>query len=85
MSLFHVHDSFVRENQLLEDAHKLKDIPGVIVHGRYDMVCPMEQAWALHQAWPEAELKVCQRSGHSAAEPEIVDALLRAVHKLTRT
>ena len=82
---YFMHDSFVRENQLLEDAHKLKDIPGVIVHGRYDLVCPMEQAWALHRAWPEAEFKVCQRSGHSAAEPEIVDALLRAVHKLTRT
>ena len=54
---YFMHDSFVRENQLLEDAHKLKDIPGVIVHGRYDLVCPMEQAWALHQAWPEAELQ----------------------------
>ena len=82
---YFMHGSFVRENQLLEDAHKLKNIPGVIVHGRYDLVCPMEQAWALHQAWPEAELRVCARSGHSAAEPEIVDALLRAVHKLTRT
>ena len=82
---YFMHDSFVRENQLLEDAHKLKDIPGVIVHGRYDLVCPMEQAWALHRAWPEAELQICARSGHSAAEPEIVDALVRAVQKLTCT
>lgn len=81
---YFMHDSFLRENQLLEDAHKLKGIPGVIVHGRYDMVCPIEQAHALHQAWPEAEFVVCPRSGHSAAEPEIVDALVRAVQKLTR-
>lgn len=79
---YFMHDSFLRENQLLEDAHRLKGIPGVIVHGRYDMVCPIEQAHALHQAWPEAEFVVCARSGHSAAEPEIVDALVRAVQKL---
>lgn len=81
---YFMHDSFLRENQLLEDAHRLRDIPGVIVHGRYDVVCPIEQAWALHLAWPEAEFVVCPRSGHSAGEPEIVDALVRAVQKLTR-
>lgn len=82
---YFMHDSFLRENQLLEDAHRLRDIPGVIVHGRYDMVCPIEQAFALHEAWPEAEFVVCPTSGHSAAEPEIVDALVRAVQKLTQT
>ena len=82
---YFMHDSFLRKNQLLEDAHRLRDIPGIIVHGRYDVVCPIEQAWALHRAWPGAELVVCPASGHSAAEPEIVDALVRAVQKLTRT
>lgn len=81
---YFMHDSFLRENQLLEEAHRLKDIPGVIVHGRYDVVCPVEQAFALHRAWPGAEFVVCPRSGHSAAEPEIVDALVRAVQRLTR-
>lgn len=78
---YFMQDSFLRDNQLLEDAHKLKDIPGVIVHGRYDMVCPIEQAWALHRAWPEARLEVASRSGHSAAEPEIIDALVRATRE----
>ena len=59
--------------------------PAIIVHGRYDMVCPIEQAFALHRAWPEAEFVACPRSGHSAAEPEIVDALVHAVQKLTQT
>ena len=71
-------DSFLRNNQLLDDASKLTGIPGVIIHGRYDVVCPIEQAYALHQAWPDAEFMVAPTSGHSATEPEIVDALVGA-------
>jgi len=74
-------DSFLRKEQLLKDAYKLENIPGVIVHGRYDVVCPIEQAFALHQAWPSAEFIIAQQSGHSATEPEIVDALIRATQK----
>lgn len=74
-------DSFLRKEQLLKDAYKLENIPGVIVHGRYDVVCPIEQAFALHQAWPSAEFIIAQRSGHSATEPEIVDVLIRATQK----
>jgi proline iminopeptidase len=72
---------FERENQLLEDAQKIRHIPGVIVQGRYDVVCPMETAWALHRAWPEAEMFVAQTSGHSAFEPEIVHHLIAATDK----
>ena len=71
-------NSFLAEDQILRDAHKLKDIPGIIVQGRYDVICPMESAWSLHQAWPEAELHVVADAGHSATEPGIVDALIRA-------
>ena len=80
---YFMHDSFLRDNQVLDDAHRLNGIPGVIVHGRYDVVCPVEQAWALHRAWPEAEFRVAPRSGHSAAEPEIIDALVRATRKFS--
>jgi proline iminopeptidase len=73
---------FERESQLLEDAHRIRHIPGVIVQGRYDVVCPMETAWALHRAWPEAELYVAQTSGHSAFEPEIVHHLIAATDRL---
>jgi proline iminopeptidase len=72
---------FEREEQLLEDAPKIRHIPGVIVQGRYDVVCPMETAWALHRAWPEAEMFVAQTSGHSAFEPEIVHHLIAATDK----
>jgi proline iminopeptidase len=66
------------ENQLLRDAHRIKDIPGVIVHGRYDVVCPIANAWELHKAWPKAKLEISPASGHSAFEAENVDALVRA-------
>jgi proline iminopeptidase len=75
---YFVHDAFLRPNQLLQEAHRLAGIPGVIVHGRYDVICPVENAWQLHQAWPSSELSIQPASGHSAAEPEISAALVRA-------
>jgi proline iminopeptidase len=72
------HDSFLEPEQILRDADRLKGIPGVIVHGRYDVVCPIESAWQLHQRWPRAELKIIPDAGHSASEPGTVDALIQA-------
>ena len=48
------------------------------MHGRYDVVCPVEQAWALHEAWPQARLQIIPAAGHSATEEGIVDALVTA-------
>lgn len=75
---YFVHDSFLAPDQILRDASRLAPIPGVIVHGRYDIVCPLESAWALHRAWPEASLQILPEAGHSAAEPTTIDALVRA-------
>jgi proline iminopeptidase len=61
----------------LENASRLKDIPTRIVHGRYDVVCPVENAWELKKVLPHAELEIAPRSGHTAFEPEIVEALCR--------
>lgn len=69
---------FEVEDQLLRDAHRLHGIPGVIVHGRYDVVCPLANAWDLHKAWPQARLEISPSSGHSGFETENVDALVRA-------
>ncbi|HRN62287.1 MAG TPA: prolyl aminopeptidase, partial [Luteimonas sp.] len=66
------------DDQLLRDAYRIAGIPGVIVHGRYDVVCPVQNAWDLHQVWPKAELVITPASGHSAFEAENVDALVRA-------
>ena len=51
------------EDQLLRDAHRLHGIPGVIVHGRYDVVCPVQNAWDLHKAWPESRLVISPSVG----------------------
>lgn len=69
---------FERENWLLENAHVLKDIPGWIVQGRFDVVTPMESAWKLKSAWPTARFEVVWDAGHASTEPGIVDALVRA-------
>lgn len=76
---YFVNDSFLESDQILENAQVLAEIPGIIVHGRYDMVCPLDNAADLHQRWPRAELQVMREAGHSALEPAIVDALMRAV------
>ncbi len=63
---------------LLENVDKIRHLPCVIVQGRYDVVCPMESAWALHRAWPSAQLKVVADAGHSAHEPGNVHELVLA-------
>ena len=75
---YFMNDSFLQTDQILKNVSRLKKIPGVIVHGRYDVVCPLEQAWLLHQVWPQSRLQVIQDAGHSATEPGIVDALVTA-------
>lgn len=72
---------FERENLLLENIDRIRHLPGVIVQGRYDVVCPMKSAWELHQAWQEAELIVIPDAGHSVSEPGIKDALIQATDR----
>ena len=74
---------FSTENQLLENIERIRHLPGVIVQGRYDVVCPMITAWELHQAWPEAEFIVIPDAGHSVSEPGIKDALIQASDRFT--
>jgi proline iminopeptidase len=81
---YFVQDSFLAPNQILRDAHRLHTIPGVIVHGRYDIVCPLESAWDLHKAWPRAEFKIIPNAGHAASEKGITDALMRAAEDMAQ-
>lgn len=78
---FFVHAGWLEEGQLIRDAHRLSEIPGVIVHGRYDMPCPAKYAWALHKAWPQAEFHLIEGAGHAYSEPGILDRLIRATDK----
>ena len=72
---------FEVDGQILRDIDSIRHIPGVIVQGRYDVVCPMRSAWDLHKAWPESELHIIANAGHSANEVGIVDQLVRATDK----
>lgn len=69
---------FEQDDQLLRNVDRIRHIPGVIVQGRYDVVCPPITAWELHRAWPEAKFVMVQKAGHSALEPGIVSALIEA-------
>jgi proline iminopeptidase len=72
---------FKCDGQLLEEAPKLKGIPGVIVQGRYDVVCPAFSAWDLHKKWPEGDLKIIPDAGHSMKEPGILSELVIAADR----
>ena len=69
---------FKTDNYLLENVERIRNIPAVIVHGRYDIVCPVMNAWDLHHAWPEATLKIIPDAGHAATEVGIAAALVEA-------
>ncbi|BBD80143.1 prolyl aminopeptidase [Aerosticca soli] len=72
---------FAHDDQLLRNVDRIRHIPAVIVHGRYDVVCPLRNAWDLHRAWPEAELRIVQDAGHAAFEPGIAHELIEATDR----
>ncbi len=72
---------FGDEGGLLERAHRLKGIPGTLIHGRHDVVTPLENAWLLHKKWPDSEMQIIEGAGHSTAEPAIERALMQATHR----
>lgn len=79
---YFIHKGFLEtDDQLLRDAGRIRRIPGVIVQGRYDVVCPMESAWALHRAWPEADLVITPDSGHSAFDAPNARTLIAATDR----
>lgn len=82
---YFLNGGFIAANQILDNMEAIAEIPGRIVHGRYDMVCPLDNALSLHQRWPASELHIVRDAGHSASEPGTVDALIRATHDIART
>jgi proline iminopeptidase len=76
---YFIHGGFFEgDRHLLDHVDSIRHLPAVIVQGRYDVVCPMQTAWELHRAWPEAEFTLVDDAGHSATEPGITHALLDA-------
>jgi proline iminopeptidase len=82
---YFVNRGFLRpDDQLLRDVRKIRRIPGVIVQGRYDVVCPIRSAWDLHRAWPEAKLVIVPNAGHSMTEPAIRSALIDETERFAK-
>jgi proline iminopeptidase len=75
---------FASDGELLSRAHELAGIPGIIVHGRYDVCTPLRNAWDLKRAWPEAQLRIVPDAGHAMTEPGIIRELVRATRRFAR-
>jgi proline iminopeptidase len=79
---YFVNDAFIDgARDLVKNVGKIRHVPAVIVQGRYDVVCPMETAWELHRAWPEADFRLVQDAGHSAGEPGNTHELVTATDR----
>jgi proline iminopeptidase len=79
---YFINRGFLRsDDQLLAGVDRMRHIPGVIVQGRYDVVCPMRSAWDLHRAWPEADLRIVAKAGHSAFESDTTRELVSATDR----
>lgn len=81
---YSINQCFIQDEPLLKHIEKIRHIPTKIIHGRLDMVCPLEQAWRLKVHWPEADLAVIEMAGHVASEPKIIDALVRATNEFAK-
>jgi proline iminopeptidase len=79
------HQAFLRPNQLLDEMARIRHLPAFIVHGRYDVICPLRYAYALHDAWPGSVLQVIDDAGHTSYEPGIAQALVQATDRFART
>lgn len=77
-----VNDCFLSKNQILANSEKIESIPTVIVHGRYDIVCPFDNAWLLHQKLPNSELVISETAGHASIEPETTHHLINATNQV---
>ena len=75
---YFVHDCWLEPNQLVKNAERIRHIPTWIIHGRYDVVCPVKNAWDLHKAFPESKLLIIPDAGHAYDEPGILNALVSA-------
>ncbi|MEE4660226.1 MAG: prolyl aminopeptidase [Halieaceae bacterium] len=81
---YFLNDCFIDENQILDCSDRIQDIPTIIVHGRYDTICPLDNAYALHHALPNSDLHIIRDAGHAASEPGITDALVHATQRMAR-
>lgn len=81
---FFVNQAFLQPDQLLKNMPSIAHVPSILIHGRYDMVCPLDNAYALHRRWPGSELQIIRDAGHAASEAGTADALVRATQSIAQ-
>jgi proline iminopeptidase len=82
---YFINDAFLDDaQQIMPNMSRIAHVPGTIVQGRHDMICPPASAWALHKAWPSSELRIVPKAGHAVSEPGIAAELVRTMDKLAR-
>ncbi|NKB46659.1 MAG: prolyl aminopeptidase [Legionellales bacterium] len=81
---YFAHQCFIEENQILQNINRIKTLPIYIIHGRYNISCPLQSAWQLHQACPNSRLFIIRDAGHSAREAGITDAIILATKEVTK-
>jgi proline iminopeptidase len=79
---YFVNDCFMKPDQLLQNATKLAGIHGIIIQGRYDLLCPPETSEALAKVWPDSEIRIVQEAGHSLYDPGVRDAVMKGIADL---
>ena len=84
-SHYSINNYFFQPGQLLSGVEVIKNIPAVIVNGRYDMMCPPKYAWQLHKAWPKSKLIITPASGHSRRDNNTQEALLGAINSFANS
>jgi len=81
---YFINNCWFEEDQLIANVDRIRKIPTWIVHGRYDVVCPVKNAWDLHKAFPEAKLSIIPDAGHAYDEPGILNALIEATQEAAK-
>ena len=81
---YFINKCFIKENQILNNMYKIKHLPGIIVHGRYDMITPVDNSYLLKRSWHNAELDIVRDAGHASSEPALMDAIVKATEKMAK-
>ena len=81
---YFLNDCFVEDNQILNNINLIKKIPGIIIHGRYDMITPVDNSYQLERAWRKAELDIVRDAGHASSEPALIDAIIKGTEKMAK-
>jgi proline iminopeptidase len=81
---YFINNCFIKENQILDNMRLIKHLPAILVHGRYDMITPLDNSYRLQRAWPKSELTIVRDAGHASSEPALTDSVVQATDRMAK-